>query len=272
MAILDLREAITEAGKIYAEQNDLNFQRLSDNLEFVNYDLELPQGGLRIDNPGRTIVARKEVINRTDKPTEPQTISFERKTEDTVTTKTTEGYEVGVSAEVSTNVNVFFANFDITVSTSFKYNTSTETTYESKETISWSENIPIVVPPKTKTTIDFIITIGDFNVPVSFIATLAGGFIVNYKANPELFTYVPLTYRGLGGETTGDILARLYNIKTRINPTDVYLLDLEGAINLQGALGVQSSTEIRNQPLAGNPLPESVQTIPGTTRNQAVFF
>ncbi|SHH10768.1 ETX/MTX2 family pore-forming toxin [Virgibacillus chiguensis] len=271
MAILDLREAITEASKVYAEGNNLTFSKIRD-LEYTDSRLEIPNDVLIVDNPGRSIVARKEIINRTNKPTEPQTISFERKTEDTVTTKTTEGFEFGVSTEVSTNVNVFFANFDISVSTSFKYNTSTETTYESKETISWSENIPVVVPPKTKTIVNFIITIGDFNALVSFLASVYGIVRFNYNSGPYVATDVPLTYRGLTGESIGDIMGRLYNFNTQINPTDVYLLDIEGSLNLQGALGVQSSTEIINQPLAGNPLPESVQTIPGTTRNQAVFF
>ncbi|WP_121640747.1 ETX/MTX2 family pore-forming toxin [Virgibacillus sp. Bac330] len=270
MAILDLRQAITEASKVFAEANGLVFRKINQ-LDFEDSRLELPDDVLIVDTPGRSIVARKEIINRTSKPTQPQTIHFERKTEDTVSTKTTEGFEFGVETEVSTNIDVFFGSVDVSVSTSFKYSSSTERTYESKETISWSEDIPVIVPPKTKTIVDYIITIGEFNAPVSFFATVRGVVMVDYKNTPY-YTLVPLTYRGVTGESIASIMARLYNITAQTNPNDAYLLDLEGELTLQGALGIQSSTEIRNEPLPGNPSSGSVQTLPGETRNQAVFF
>ncbi|WP_121640746.1 ETX/MTX2 family pore-forming toxin [Virgibacillus sp. Bac330] len=272
MAILNLREAITEASKVFAQQNNLTFESIAPDLQFVSSHLALPSDILTIKSPGNSIVVRRILINETDTPTEPQTVSFERKTVNNLTARTIDGFRYGIQPDMVTDVHFFFEVPNINLITSFKYNISTQTSYQATDTVSWLNQVRVVVPPKTKTIIDFIITIGNFNELVSYIASLSGRVVFSYNTNPERITYLPLTYDGATGQSIGDIMANLYKVNAQDNPSDVNLLDLEGTMRLQGGIGLQSRIDITNQPLPGNPLPENVQTIPGQTAAQAVFF
>ncbi|SHH10713.1 ETX/MTX2 family pore-forming toxin [Virgibacillus chiguensis] len=272
MPILNLNDALIESSKIYAQENGLTFVRLADNIQFVSSRLVLPSNTLTVRTSGSEIVVRKILTNGTDTPTEPQTVEFERKTVNDISATTINGYDYGIQPDIVSNINILFQVPNVNISTSFKYNISTQTTYEATDTVSWLNQVTVVVPPKTKTIVDFIITIGNFNSLIPFIASLSGRSVFRSQSNPEQITYVPLTFDGATGESIGDILARLYKVNAQRSPFDVNLLDLEGSLRLRGGLGLQSRVEIRNQPLPGNPLPENVQSIPGETAAQAVFF
>ncbi|WP_181917355.1 ETX/MTX2 family pore-forming toxin [Virgibacillus dokdonensis] len=270
MTILDLQKAIVLASQEYAVGNNLEFYYIN-NVNFVQTNFELPNNTLLVDTLGRAIVTSKELTNETDKPIT-QRVHFDEQTENKLNVQTTYGYKFGAQTDKNAKIDVYFTLYDDRITTTFKYNPSIETTYTSKETLNWSQNIPIVVPPRTKTKIDYIITIGNFNTPISYFISVYGIVVFKYRSGPSDITYVPLTYRGETGESIGDIMGRIYNINARTNPIYGYWLDVEGTLNLEGCLGIQSETRIKNTPLQGNPLPESIQSILGETKKQAIFF
>ncbi|SHH89794.1 ETX/MTX2 family pore-forming toxin [Virgibacillus chiguensis] len=266
MAIYNLNDAIIGAASEWGLV-DL-YILLENNVILTEAQLDLPDNRIISTKPGRTIIAKKEITNTTDRPTQQQIVVFERKTENTFSTKTTEGFEYGVQIDVKANIDVVFTQLDTTISTSFKYNTSTEKTQETTETITWREEIPVIVPPRTRTIIEFDITLGDFDQVVTFAQSLEGTLRFTKLFSGQRIT-ATLTQQNSNGDTIANIMKQKYGIPITIIDDKVLL---DGDVRLSGSLGILSNTTITNQPLPGNPLPKTVETIPGQQASRAVFF
>ncbi|WP_121640351.1 ETX/MTX2 family pore-forming toxin [Virgibacillus sp. Bac330] len=271
MAIIDLLRLTGEAGLRWLSDDGLEYPRDYDRVQLLwgndTPRIDPPGGRITSDTPPRTIVARKEITNNTDRPSEPQTITFERTTENVFRTETTEGYEVGTSLQAKASTDVFFGSLDITVSTNFKFNVSTTQAEESKESITWREEIPIVVPPRTKTRVDFIIEIGEFDQLVPFILPFAGFF--RAIKGTTVVKGGRLTEPNSQGRTIAQYMEQLGDIKVTKGGLGVFVF---GETSLSGALGIESNTVITNFPLPPSNAEVTIDTIEGQSGPRSVYF
>ncbi|WP_181917209.1 ETX/MTX2 family pore-forming toxin [Virgibacillus dokdonensis] len=267
MSILNLRQAMNQAATVFGKKNNLQFIPASLQRIYV-VNTQILSSLITTTTLRSPFIQKKVITNKTNQPTS-EFITFEQDIQNIIFSKTINGYKLGVQESKLEQVEVLFSRFQVSIPIVFRYNVSNETEYIISNIIHWSDGISVFVPPKTKTTIYYIINVGDFAQDIEFQMTVGGTLLFNYPNMPDKKVTVHLTDKGAGDESIGDILKRLYSLNLTAYNSQ---LNMIGSIRLRGTLGINSLFIIQNNPLGQIPLPTKTQTIPSKTSTNNLFL
>jgi len=215
---------------------------IDESLWFKLEDIDVTVDNNYVNTPSEIILTARQYVTNNSPETITKTLTFREETSETTTTSTEEGFSVGGGITSTSTFNIFFVEQTIEVSIEAEYNYSSTEEISKTQTREWVDETTVPVSPYHKATVTYVITKGDYSVPVNLECTVKGMMWYDHKVNNEIRRMYVQAYYLLEKNNTPGFTFYSMEMKAKF----------KGVAKLMGDIGLESLVFIESQPISGD--------------------